>query len=152
MNLAKRSSTGAAAGAGSGGAVGAAGAPGLGDSHATHFMASAGLEIMQTSQTQDPLTLGFMNLANKSSTVGLISAGFSDSFSLLSSTPFFSSVPLLSLFSFFFSVSPVPPKLNPGASESVPFVCGLERKLKASAALVLLVEENPLKLEKIFFF
>ena len=45
---------GVSSSAGAGAATGAA--PGLGVSQATHFMASAGLEIMQTSHTQEPPT------------------------------------------------------------------------------------------------
>ena len=155
INLAKRSSTGAAGvtGAGSSGGFEAA-TPGLGDSQATHFSASAGLEIMQTSQTQEPPTLGFMNLANKSST-GLGSAGSFFSFSLSCSFWFSHFTSHFCLSSSFLASAFPDPNVKPESSavfESVPFVWGLARKLKASATATLLVEENPPKLEKMFFF
>ena len=80
INLAKRSSTGAAGvtKAGSGGFGAATGAaPGLGDSQAIHVILSPGFEIMQTSHVQDPPSLGFINLAKRSSTgaAGVTEAG-----------------------------------------------------------------------------
>ena len=78
INLAKRSFTGAAGvtKAGSGGFGAATGAaPGLGDSQAMHVILSPGFEIMQTSQVQDPPSLGFTNLAKRSSTGAAGSGG-----------------------------------------------------------------------------
>ena len=121
---------------------------------------------MQTSQVHDPPALGFINLAKRSSTgaAGVTGAGgsggleaaissFSFSFSCSFWFSHFTSHFWLAS-SFLASVFP-DPNVNPENSagfESVPFVWGLARKLKASATATLLVEENPPKLEKMFFF
>ena len=75
------------------------------------------------------------------------SAGISFSFTLLSCSSWFSS-------SFLDSVVPDPNTKSEGCTDfdSGPSALGWARKLKASATATLLDDENPPKLEKMFFF
>ena len=113
-------------------------APGLGVSQAAHLVASAPLEIMQTSQDQPE---DFCRNLAKISSTGAVPLTFS-SWGGGGSDPVLSSSAL---------VSSLVTEPNTGADED-PLLAGAERKAKASEAETELVEEKPPKLLKMFFF